>query len=120
MSDELFPVADVTHESPRLAWLKRHGVITFLSLPNDPEYRLWMAGLRRWTTEFTDCNATPENIEPFDFFFHETGHNGDYRMGYGDTEHEAIASLAKRERIPLWNEEEFASMTAQKRENEKP
>ena len=58
-----FPVADVSHESPRLAWLKRHGVITFLSLPNDPEYRLWMAGLRRWTTEFTDCNATPENIE---------------------------------------------------------
>lgn len=98
--NELFSIADVTHESPRLAWMKRHRVETHhLPLAHIDGDEPWRA---------TTTGRAP----------HQLGDR--LHVGTGETEHEAIASLAKRERIPLWNEEEFASMTAQKRENEKP
>jgi hypothetical protein len=95
MSDELFPPEAVAMDSPRLAWIKRHGIVTFHSCPSD-EWSTWMAGIQEWHPEKTDAA---------DFFFEETSHNGDTRIGEGNTEDEAIAHLCRRHGVRLWNEE---------------
>lgn len=100
MSDELFPVADVSHESPRLAWLKRHRVETHhLPLAQIDGDEPWRA---------TTTGRAP----------HQLGDR--LHVGTGETEHDAIADLADLLGVPLWNEEEFAATTAQKLQNEKP
>lgn len=94
---DLFP-ADVGQlDSPRLAWMKRHGVIT---LRHQSEKWLieatWFAGFQAWHPE----------LGGVDFFAVETGANGDSRIGEGDTEEEALGALARRAGIRLWNEED--------------
>ena len=103
--NELFNISDVTHESPRLAWIKRHGVKTHHSTHFDIDgEQPWCAWDRsNWTGK--DGDGIPN----------EPG-----RCGFGETEHDAIADLADLLGVPLWNEEEFAATTAQKRQNEKP
>lgn len=97
--EELFPAESVAMDSPKLAWMKRHGVITFYySSPNcEPT---WFAGFHSWWPYLKGLN----------FFAEETGHNGDSRVGEGVTEDDAIASLltcgeAREKGINLWNEE---------------
>jgi hypothetical protein len=64
-------------------------------LPNDPDLRQWMAGFDGGQWEY-------ENAA--DWFCQETTHYGDSRIGVGETEDEAIESLCKLYRVPLWNE----------------
>jgi hypothetical protein len=89
---ELFPVEAVQMDSPRLAWMKKHGVITYRS-PVEPV--CWFAGFQEWWPK----------LEGVGFFAKETAHNGDIRVGEGATEDEALCQLAKWEGIKLWNEE---------------
>ena len=94
--ETLFPEAEIAMDSPRLAWMKRHGIVTF-RLPAD----LWMAGFQAWR---------PDVLDPAQFFCDETGANGDSRIGMADTEDEALADLltcgyARERGIRLWNEE---------------
>lgn len=96
--DELFPVEQVTMDSPLLAWKKRHGVITYRS---SQEPVVWFAGLQIWW---------PDAKDSFSFFAKETGHNGGSRIGEGDTEDEAILSLltcwdCRRNGIEHWTVE---------------
>jgi hypothetical protein len=100
MSHELFPVDAVKMDSPRLAWLKKHGVVTYLAMPDDPHWRLWYAGFSAWSTEYS-----PHLKSAADLFFYETADRGDKRIGTGETEDDAIAELAKKYRLKLWNEE---------------
>lgn len=95
MSEELFPVETVSMDSPRLAWIKKHGVVTYHSFPNEPDH-CWFAGFQEWWPKLTDR---------VDFFCHETGWNGDSRLAEGETEDEALATLARYYELPLWNEE---------------
>lgn len=95
--DLLFPVPESL--SPRLAWIKKHGIITYRhSTGHAPA--TWFAGFQEWWP----------NKSGFDFFFEETANNGDSRVGEGDTEDDALANLltcgdARAAGIRLWNEE---------------
>ena len=92
----LFDMNAVKQDSPRIAWIKKHGVITYHSLPKDPDYSSWFAGFQKWW---------PHEKKPHAFFCEETGKYGGSRMGEGKTEEEAIIDLAQGWGIPLWNEE---------------
>lgn len=93
MSSELFPTEAVTMDSPRLAWMKRHRVLTYHSTIKPA---VWYAGLDEANHEFDN---------PCDFFAKEEAENGDRRIGFGDTEDEAIAVMCEKMHIKLWNEE---------------
>ena len=77
---ELFNLPETP--SPRLAWMRKHGV---------------------WIRENREINPgdespeTGETIYPFKAF-------GNQFVGYGNTEDEAIADFAKRAGVRLWNE----------------
>lgn len=90
MTSDLFP--DCRQDSPRLAWMKRHGItvrpVTVCEL------------MHLAVTDWIDDDA------------------GDHRFiasaptipdgsvsSYGPTEEDALASVAKALGIPLWNEE---------------
>lgn len=80
MSD-LFPTTKTL--SPRLAWIKKRDVRT-LNTGGDID------GDNPWVAWIGDA-MPPEGC-----------------YGEGDTEHDAITHLAKRQGWPLWNEEQFA------------
>ena len=94
--DELFPLAEILQESPRLRWLKKHNVITFSCAQLDSEDYIWLAAFdkSKWVYK-----------SPLDFFAQETAEFGDTRIGSGDTEDDAICMLARMYRVRLWNEE---------------
>jgi hypothetical protein len=77
MTSDLFP--DCKMDSPRLAWMKRHGV----------EVRTMTEHDRMFVADNGSLN-----------YVAETGHE----TAYGETEHDALAALG----IPLWNEEQYA------------
>lgn len=86
MSDQLFNVPESL--SPRLAWLKKHGV----RLHHNP-------------SEFPDdpwCVWLPENeqVETPGIPARED------LCGFGATEEDALCELAKIHNLKLWNEEE--------------
>lgn len=79
---DLFPPDAGRMDSPRLAWLKKHGLITQLHDRMDDDY----ADLEPWV-----CHQVIDR---------------DFRVwGLGNTEDEACADYAQRNGIPLWNEE---------------
>jgi len=84
----LFPVEESL--SPRLAWIRRNHVVTYRS---DVEPVCWFAG--KADAPVTDVAS---------WFVEETSANGDSRIGEGDTEDEAIAELARKHGMKLWNE----------------
>lgn len=92
---ELFPTESVQMDSPRLAWIKRHAVVTYYS---NIEPACWFAGFQEWWPK----------LKGADFFAEETGYNGDTRCTEGPTEDAALAALATRWEIPLWNEDPAA------------
>jgi hypothetical protein len=101
---ELFPAEVVAMDSPRLAWLKRHDVLTWHDDGKRDGFQVcppqWFAGFTHWWPEKTGI----------DFFALETAHNGDSRIGEGDSEQEALCQLltcgeARAKGIKLWNEE---------------
>jgi hypothetical protein len=86
MSDELFPPDSVAMISPRLAWIKKHGVRTHHSRAfEDAEWLPWCAAFG----------------EPFEVI----NEQGDGALGFGQTEDEAIIDLAVKFDVKLWNEE---------------
>lgn len=78
--NELFPVESVTMDSPRLAWMKRHGLVISLCL---------MVDRNPWT-----CRKEQKQ-EGVAFQV----------IGIGETEEEACMDYAMKEDIPSWNEE---------------
>jgi len=75
---ELFDIPETL--SPRLAWLKKHGIFTNSEFfdDSDEEYR--------WGAWLEGCQ--------------------DYlRTGHGDTEDDALVDLAKKQNLKLWNEQ---------------
>lgn len=98
--NELFPAESVTMDSPRLAWMKRHGIITYRHCPGHGIETTWLAGFQEWWP----------NLSGIHFCAEETAHNGGSRIGEGNTEREALASLmtcwdARKAEMKLWNEE---------------
>ena len=86
-------------DSPRLAWMKRNGIITLYHAPGHCP-PTWFAGFQVWWPE----------LRGVDFFAEETAHNGDSRLGEGDSEDEALASLmtcwdARKINLKLWHAE---------------
>lgn len=88
---ELFPAEAVAMDSPRLAWLKKHGLEiahtgNMAGLEDDfgDEIPLWV------------CRVVGKG---------ENELYGPCEIDGGDTADEACANLAKARGIPLWNEE---------------
>lgn len=78
---ELF---EIEHsKSPRLNWIEKHNVGHSYNGMEEKQFQ-FMAWI--------GMNPTPK-----------------YPSGYGSTLQEALCDLAKRNNIPLWNEEEFAN-----------
>ena len=84
MSDELFPDASVAMDSPRLRWMKKHGVKTRYE---GDCYISWIGDL-------------DEAIE------HGGDDPDDGGYAEAETEDEAILLIAKAHHLRLWNEEE--------------
>ena len=91
--DDLFPdLPEVL--SPKLAWMNKHGVITFA---HKMEPQTWFAGFQVWWPK----------LDALDFFVKEVGEYGDSRVGQGDSENEAITDLltcgyARQKNIKHW------------------
>lgn len=98
MSDELFPAGAVASKSPRLLWLDRHGIVTmsFDEAHRFGEWDKWVAGIAPGVTG-SDAIAQ--------WFCDECSRNGETTVGQGATEDDALAELAVKHGIPLWNEE---------------
>lgn len=74
-------------DSPRLKWIAKHNIKVHFSKAIEP-------GFQPYTASFED--------EPWIVI----NEQGDYCVGFGETEDEAIADLAIKTRTPLWNEEQ--------------
>lgn len=92
---ELFPATEGAALSPRLQWMQRHGVMTY-RIPSDGT---WIAGVAK------DAFGRVSEAE---WFAAETGSWGETRIGVASTEDEALADLALKHGIRLWNESEGA------------
>lgn len=97
MSDELFPAESLACDSPRLAWIKRHQIRRH----RNPQY-----------TEGDECapwcawlpsNDTQPGAYPEDKDMPGGVPRDPEACGYGHTEDEALAELARI--AGLWNEE---------------
>jgi hypothetical protein len=75
----LFPIETVAMDSPRMKWMKRYDIHT--------EYHLLA---QYWSAFICDDDGNP-----------------DYPPGGGNTEDDALAALAKRHGLRLWNEEDI-------------
>src|SRR4051812_1993568 len=98
MSTELFRASAVAMDSPRLAWIKAHRVLTFHCLESSDEFAMWLA-------DFDEGVYSYENAA--DYFFWRCGpHTTDKRsIGIGHTEDDAIAELCQKRHVKMWNEE---------------
>lgn len=94
-SDELFPAEAVQMDSPRIIWMRKHKVLTYHSLAGE-DGACWFAA-------FDEGEYIYEDMA--DFFCQHLGATGDSECGEGATEDDAIAHLARRAGIRLWNEE---------------
>lgn len=81
MNDELFNPKDVTMDSPKLAWMKKHGIVTD-----------------------EDKHHTEDSED--DRWYAITRHpDGKRIVGTGATEHDALADWSIKRGVRLWNEE---------------
>jgi hypothetical protein len=94
MNEFLFPMP--YSPSPRLKWLKENSCIVFLSMPNDPHARQWMAGFDHGEHDYIGAR---------EFFAIECSEHGAERIGEGDTEDEAICALCVKWQVKLWNQD---------------
>jgi len=77
MTNELFPESQMSSESPRLKWIKRYGVVI------------------GWDEQDEEYTAAAYSVK-----------QGRRVYGYGGDDLEALAMLAQRLGVKLWNEEE--------------
>ena len=89
----LFLVAESL--SPRLAWMKKHEIISYYHAPGHGIEPTWFAA-------YQDLRP---GLSGSDFFAVETAENGDSRIAEGETEDEALANAATIYGLRLWNEE---------------
>ncbi len=90
MNNELFPAEAVTMDSPRLAWMKRHGLQVFHT-PID--------GL-------CECPETGEEIKAWSCCtLQELDRLSIRAVGTGDTEEAACVEWARKHHEPLWNQD---------------
>lgn len=82
MTDELFPISAVSKESPKLVWIRRHGIKTNFDDSLELEEHPWSA----WQGNL-DYAIEADNF------------------GTGETEEDAIVNWARRNEVRLWNEE---------------
>lgn len=92
MSDELFPVETVLKDSPRLSWLKRHGLETEHLENGGSECPETGDIIPHWVCRVVKSNPNFSVYAP-------------KQIGSGDTEDEACADLAQKRGIRLWFEE---------------
>lgn len=85
----------IRQDSPRLAWLKRNKVRLNFSAAAKPPYSAWLP-----QSEYQGNEKTPY-VAPY--VSGSLPRDPD-ACGYGTTEDEALADLATRHAIPLWNE----------------
>lgn len=78
-SEELFPTADFAMDSPRLAWVKRHQIITY-RLPSTGE---WLAGFVAGPNYAKIAASADEKAQ---WFCDQTSEYGDDSIGISDTE----------------------------------
>lgn len=83
MNEELFAIAPV--KSPRLQWLERNGVKTHRTEMPDSSPP-WIA----WFEANETADGLPRDMEA---------------CGYGPLEGDAIADLARKSNLSLWDEE---------------
>lgn len=102
--DSLFPDSEVRMLSPKLAWMAKHGVISWYDDGKRDGFKVcdpqWFAGFQAWWPDLTGIQ----------FFAEETAHNGDSRIGEGQTEDEALFGLttcaeARQMGLRIYNEE---------------
>ncbi len=92
---ELFSPEEGKQDSPKLAWIKRRGILTHFSA-QFPKWQ-WIAILPTEDDRNKDIGTImAESCRLYD----EAG-----RVGDGETEDEAICELARKCGLPLWNEE---------------
>lgn len=86
-------------DSPRLVWMKKHGVITmsFDKAHRFGEWDKWIAGI---------APGVSGEAAIAQWFCDECGSNGETRIGMGATEDDALAHLAREWDLKLWNEEQ--------------
>ena len=102
MTSDLFP-NEGRQDSPRLAWMKRHGVIT----KEYPAHGDWYAGLRSFAEDLQHVCDTDADI-----LLWERCEHGLVNLGHARTEDDAIADLARKMGLRLWNEEGQAELAA--------
>lgn len=88
MSEELFPIEAVTLDSPRLAWIKRHGL------------QVWRTPLEG----LCECPETGHEIKEWTCCTLQEMERLSFRAcGLGDTAEEACIDWANKHHEPLWN-----------------
>ena len=96
MSDELFPPESVTMDSPRIAWMKRHGITVVC---------------HDWTGTDFENTAEPRWQAFSSNAFRRQGPSFRHPVIWAnegdrcDTEDEAVVALAQEMGLKLWNEE---------------
>jgi len=90
MNLELFPVADVACESPKLRWLRIHGLETEHLADGGTECPETGDIIPHWVCRL----AYPKGRKYW----------GDHAISGGDTEDEACSELAYKRGLKLWNE----------------
>ncbi len=83
MSTELFPLDSIQMDAPRLAWLKKHRVMTLHTPTAEHPWCAW----------FLRDGETRDNY----------GIPSEYKTGFD--ENDALVELAKAAGLRLWNEE---------------
>lgn len=92
--NELFPIEETL--SPRLKWMKDKGVLTHHNSDCEPP---WLAIQKMPGHQGTIGEIMAQWCRLYD----DHGYSG-----YGETEDEAIADLARNRKILLWNEQPAA------------
>jgi len=89
---ELFDIPE--SKSPRLIWMEKHGILThFSDLCEEP----WSAIVPMENDKGKDIvTIMQDSCMVYDF---------DDKIGYGKTQLDAIADLARKLSIKLWNEQ---------------
>jgi hypothetical protein len=91
---ELFDPDSVKMDSPRLAWIRKHDVVTHFAghCYESP-----------WSATFRQDGQ--EHMTPAGVIMDMLENNDSSSVGFGKTEDEALANLAINWNVPLWNEE---------------
>lgn len=88
---ELFPVSEVAQDSPRLAWLKQHGLETAFD-----------AG---WTVDMQESPETGETVHPWACYrlnCEQSSAEFLRESGFGASEAEAILDYCANNKIRHW------------------